>query len=353
MSQKNGKKSSDGLKELMEMDRSTEKVQVCLPVYNGSMYVRDTLLTLLNQTHSNLEILVLDDASTDDTYEILNQLAEQDARIIVYRNEKNLGIVGSRNRLFSLCNARYIAIADSDDLHERSRIEEQINFLKENDLALVSCAYRAFGDRSFVFFPPEIHDEIEASMLLYNVILNPGVLIDCAKVKSEDLLVFEEYLGAEDYDCWLRLSKVYKIGCVKKILVNYRIHQEQESSENFIRQQNVHLKILENEYAFLNFEYNYEMLKLIIWPHLYGNGLDLSELKLLGGYVNKLISDIGESDLVSKDFFIFNLDIRFRGISRRYGVKGFILYMRYRGLKALVKGNKFGFSFFYDCFFRG
>lgn len=336
----------------MEMDRNTETVQVCLPVYNGSLYVRDTIKTLLNQTYSNLEILVLDDASTDDTYTILSELAAQDTRLSLHRNEQNMGILFSRNRLFELADARFIALADADDLFESNRIEEQLAYLKKHDLGMVSCAYSTFGEREFDFFPPEKHDVIHAYMLLYNVISNPGVLLDRSKMTLEDVLVDPAYRGAADYDCWLRLLSKTQVGCIPKKLMRYRIHKGQESTENFTRQQDSHLRILEREYQKLGLSYDKEALKVLVWPHIYGDGLDDNQLMKVGQYVKRMLADILSCSLCEKKSLIFALDIRYKGISRRYGVKGFYLYIKNSGMNRLLSGKNMGLNFIYDCFFR-
>lgn len=336
----------------MKMDRNTETVQVCLPVYNGSLYVRDTIKTLLNQTYSNLEILVLDDASTDDTYTILSELAAQDTRLSLHRNEQNMGILFSRNRLFELADARFIALADADDLFESNRIEDQLAYLKKHDLGMVSCAYSTFGEREFDFFPPEKHDVIHAYMLLYNVISNPGVLLDRSKVMLEDVLVDQAYRGAADYDCWLRLLSKTQVGCIPKKLMRYRIHKDQESTENFIRQQDSHLRILEREYQKLGLSYDKEALKVLVWPHIYGDGLDENKLLRISKYVKLMLGDISSSSLPENKALSFALDIRYKGVSRRYGWKGFYFYIKYSGFRNFFSGKRFGLSFLYDCFMR-
>lgn len=334
------------------MDNAADKVQVCLPVYNASRFVKETILSLLNQTHKNLEVLVLDDASSDDTYDILVEMAKRDPRLSLYRNESNQGILFSRNRLFELANARFIALADADDLFEPERIEAQLAYLKNHDLGMVSCAYHAFGDREFDFFPPEKHEDIHALMLLYNVILNPGVVVDTEKAALSELKVDTNFRGAADYDCWLRLLGKTRVGCIQRKLVQYRIHSQQESSDNFARQQDAHLRILAREYQILGFSYDREALKVLIWPHLYADTLDPRMLKSVGMFAHLLLKDIEQSQLRAKKSLSFAIDIRYKGISRRYAVKGLFLYLRFAGFKRLISGRNMGMSFVRDCLFR-
>ena len=334
------------------MASAAEKVQVCLPVYNGARFVTDTIKSLLQQTHLNLEVLVLDDASTDNTYEILLDLAKHDRRIVLYRNEENRGILYSRNHLYTLASARFIALADADDIFANNRIEDQLTYLLEHNLGMVSCAYSAFGEREFDFYPPEKHDEIHATMLLYNVILNPGVMLDREKVSLDDIKVDSAYRGAADYDCWLRLLDKTRVGCLPQKLVRYRIHAEQESSDNFARQQNAHLRILAREYGAIGFPYNKEALKVLIWPHLYGDTLDHRMLKNVGKFAHSLLKEIEQSQLPAKKSLSFAIDIRYKGISRRYAIKGLFLYLRFAGFKRLIAGHNLGMNFVHDCLFR-
>ncbi len=329
-----------------------DKVQICLPVYNGANFIRETLETLVEQSYPNIEILVLDDASTDDTFILLSELASLNPRIKLFRNDTNEGILFSRNRLFELADARFVALADADDLFEANRIEVQLSYLKKHDLGMVSCAYSAFGDREFNFFPPEKHDEIHAYMLLYNVILNPGVMLDRERVSLADIKVNADYRGAADYDCWIRLLTKTRVGCLPQKLVRYRIHSEQESSDNFARQQDAHLRILAREYQTLGFSYDEDALKVLIWPHLYADRLSPRMLKIVGKFVHSLFNEIEQSQLPAKKSLSFAIDIRYKGISRRYAVKGLFLYLRFAGFKRLISGRNMGMSFVRDCLFR-
>lgn len=333
-------------------NEAMDKVQICLPVYNGENFIRDTLKSLQEQSYPNIEILVLDDASTDNTYALLCELAEHDRRIALYHNDQNEGILYSRNRLFELAEARYVALADADDWFDPERIEAQLTYLKAHKLGMVSCAYHAFGEREFDFFPPEKHDDIQAYMLLYNVILNPGVMLDREQVTLDDVKVDTAYRGAADYDCWLRLLAKTRVGCVPKTLVYYRIHAQQESSDNFTRQADAHLRILLREYSRLGLKYDVQGLKVLIWPHLYADHLTKEQLTKVGRYVQQLLLSVKNSQLPGKKSLSFAIDIRYKGISRRYGFKGLCSYIRYAGLKKLLAGRKMGMSFVHDCLIR-
>ena len=98
-------------------------VSVIIPVYNVEKYVKEAIQSIQNQTYINLEIIVIDDGSSDKTYTIVEELARNDERIKLYKNEKNLKIVKTLNRALSLANGENIARMDGDDISALDRIE--------------------------------------------------------------------------------------------------------------------------------------------------------------------------------------------------------------------------------------
>src|SRR5690606_28917246 len=105
-------------------------VTVFMPVYNSEQYIREALESILNQTYQNLDILLVDDGSTDRSVEIIKSY--QDTRIRLIQNEKNMGIPYTRNVGLKEAKGKYIAIMDSDDIAVSNRIERQIQYLETN-----------------------------------------------------------------------------------------------------------------------------------------------------------------------------------------------------------------------------
>ena len=107
-------------------------VSVLMAAYNPGKYLSEAVRSILSQTYQNWELVVLDDASTDDTWKTLHSFAEQDSRVRIFQNDHNLGFSGTRNRLFTLMNpnAEFIAVLDSDDIALPTRLQMQVNFLQ-------------------------------------------------------------------------------------------------------------------------------------------------------------------------------------------------------------------------------
>ncbi|WP_435132524.1 glycosyltransferase family 2 protein [Plesiomonas shigelloides] len=116
------------------------KVSVLVPVFNVERYVSDAIDSILNQSYENIEIIIVDDSSTDGTYNICKKKADEHQNIILLRNDFNRGISDSLNLGLSYCSGDYISRADGDDIVEPHRIEMQVKYLESNqNCGLVGC----------------------------------------------------------------------------------------------------------------------------------------------------------------------------------------------------------------------
>ncbi|MGN0342932.1 MAG: glycosyltransferase family 2 protein [Roseburia sp.] len=111
-------------------------VSVCIPAYNNADYITETIHSILNQTYENLELVVVDDQSGDDTYAVV--AAMTDPRIRLYRNEQNLGMSGNWNRCLSLCTGEYIKLVCADDLLDPTALEREVGALMEHPEAVLA-----------------------------------------------------------------------------------------------------------------------------------------------------------------------------------------------------------------------
>lgn len=120
------------------------KVSVICPTFNCENYIRDTLLSILSQTHSNLEVIVIDDCSNDNTVEIVKSI--NDSRIRLFENVSNKGPAYSRNRGIKETTGQYIAFLDGDDLWREDKIEHQLTFMVNNNYQFTYTNYLVFSD---------------------------------------------------------------------------------------------------------------------------------------------------------------------------------------------------------------
>lgn len=181
-------------------------VSVLIPVYNVEFYVKDAIESIQNQTYKNLEIIVVDDASTDNTYDVVEKLAKDDRRIKLYKNESNLRIVKTLNYALTLANGYYIARMDGDDISAFDRIEKKVKFLEESsDIDLVGCSLVSIdsnGEEIKRVKKLDDFDLIKKTLRYTSPISHIWV---CKKTVYEKLGGYRELSGAEDYDFILRL----------------------------------------------------------------------------------------------------------------------------------------------------
>lgn len=218
----------------------TPKISVVMPVMNEERYIRASIDSILNQTFSDFEFLIIDDGSTDSTPDILADYAARDDRIRILQNETNIGVPESINRGLREARGAYIARQDGDDIAEPDRLEKQIRFLEQNsDHVLVGGGYRtidsdgrirkidaggldhaAFSWTS-IFRPPLVHS---TAVFPREVVIQNDIYFDGA------------YDGAEDFEVWHRLLQFGRGARMDGVLVSYRMHEQNVSTRKADKQ---------------------------------------------------------------------------------------------------------------------
>ena len=112
-------------------------VSVLLPVLNGEKYIQKAAFSILNQSYKELELLIIDDGSTDNSYQMCMKISDHDKRVKVFKNQNNLGLTKSLNLLINESSGKYLARQDSDDWSEETRLEKQLNYLKSEKIDVV------------------------------------------------------------------------------------------------------------------------------------------------------------------------------------------------------------------------
>lgn len=121
------------------------RVSVITPAYNAAAYLEETVESVQNQTFTDWEMLIVDDCSQDDTYSLAKKLSDKDARIRVFKNEKNIGVAASRNVALDAALGDYIAFLDSDDLWLPQKLEKQVDFMDKGQYILTYTNYQKFN----------------------------------------------------------------------------------------------------------------------------------------------------------------------------------------------------------------
>jgi glycosyltransferase involved in cell wall biosynthesis len=202
----------------------TPQVSVLMPVHNGMQYVREAIDSILGQTYTDFEFVIVDDGSTDDTPSILAEYAGQDSRIKILTNQQNLGIVASLNKGLDACRGEYIVRMDGDDIATPDRLSKQISRLQDDpDIAVLGGAV-TYIDHDGRGLGLVRQCRLQASLLSGNPLLHPAVVIRRNILDRHFLRYREEYRYAEDYFLWLEVSRVGKLDALEEIVLNYRLH---------------------------------------------------------------------------------------------------------------------------------
>lgn len=226
------------------------EISIVMAVYNGEKYLRDTLDSIVSQSFDSFELIVIDDASTDSTPEILKDYAECDARIKVFRNPENLRLARSLNRGIGLAEGRYIVRMDADDICLTDRLECQYAYMESHpEIGVSFCKYFTLSGECIM--PCAVGrecdpDRIKAMFLFFCPVLHPGVIAKSELIKKYSY--DPEHTCSEDLDMWLRmLCDGVRIACSGDYLVLYRIHDMQITSTTTEKQKR---EVLESERVF-------------------------------------------------------------------------------------------------------
>ena len=213
-------------------------VSILIPTYNSVDFVEDTVRSIMNQTYTNIEIVIVDDASTDGTMKILEKLSKEDKRIKLSQNKKNLGITDNMNNGIHKCIGKYIAILDGDDWAYPYRIEEQVKLMEKDEEVVLCAGYMDICDENLNVKTTRTYPlkdkEIRRAMVKYDPISHPSSMWrKDALIKTD--LYSKNFPICRDYDLIVRISKFGKYENIPKSLIKYRVRKDSETGKK-IRQ---------------------------------------------------------------------------------------------------------------------
>ena len=229
-------------------------VSVLIPCYNCDQYVKEAVKSIIEQSYTNLEILVIDDGSTDNTGNILKELAKEDTRIVYIKNEKNLKLIATLNKGLDLCKGKYIARMDADDISVPTRIEKQVDFLeKHSNIGIVGADIEFFGGNKRSIWKTNTEDKyIRTDLLFGTCFAHPVVMMRTSILREHHLYYNDDYPHAEDYKLWCDIAQYTKLANIPEVLLYYRVNDNQVSNKYNLEQKETAQRIKE-EYTNLFF----------------------------------------------------------------------------------------------------
>lgn len=241
-------------------------VSVIMPAYNSDNFIDTSISSVLNQTYHNLELIIINDSSTDKTENIIKKYI--DNRIVYLKNEKNLGVAKSRNLGINIAKGRFIAFLDSDDVWDFEKLEKQVSFMISREIPFTYCSYKKIDESGNYLTTVHAPASLNKNKLLKTCYI--GCLTAIYDTKLIGKVFMPENTLREDYATWLKiLNDVKEIKGLQYSLASYRIHKNQNSrtklkmaKENWKIYRNFeNLNKVKSIYYFLNYSI------IGIWRH--------------------------------------------------------------------------------------
>lgn len=210
-----------------------DKVSVITASYNASRFIEETIKSVLDQTYDNLELIIVDDCSTDNTEEIVKKYMKLDSRVKFYKLEKNSGAAVVRNTALEKAKGRFIAFLDSDDVWDREKLEKQINFMKNNNYGFSFTSYRLINENGLLLNKEvRVPSQIKYEQLLKNTIIGCLTVIIDKDIIGDFRMPLVR--AGQDTATWLSILKNGNIAYgYDEVLAFYRLVNGSISSNKF------------------------------------------------------------------------------------------------------------------------
>ncbi len=208
-------------------ENPTPSISVLMSVYNGERFIKEALDSIINQTFTDFEIILIDDASTDNTPQILGGYTQEN--LIKITNSKNLGLTRSLNKALTVAQGKFIARQDADDISHPERFRRQSDFLLASpEIGLLGTSYYVIDQHGQILDisrPPTADDQLRKSLERGNIFCHGSVMM--RRDILEKVGGYNEYFRVtQDYDLWLRLSEHSQIANIDEILYRLRFLSE-------------------------------------------------------------------------------------------------------------------------------
>lgn len=241
---------------------SNPRVSVVLSVYNGASYLRPAIDSILTQTFTDFELLIVDDASTDDSAEIVESYT--DPRIIVIRNEVNQGLAVSLNRALDSACGTYVARMDADDVSLPTRLATQVAFLDTHPEVVLVGSFARMLPSGVLMRQPLTHEMLAPHLLFHTSFIHPTVMMRRIFLNEHHLRYDPSFRQTQDYELFTRIARLGKVANIPTILLFYREHDKQASHEKITNQMQNARTIIQRECGSLGLTLSEEELDLVV-----------------------------------------------------------------------------------------
>lgn len=228
-----------------------------MSVYNSEKYLVEAIESILNQTYTNFEFIIVNDGSIDSSLDIIQEYMKKDERIVLISRD-NKGLPHSLNEGIEKAKGKYIARMDADDISLSTRFEEQVKFMEDNKIDVCGSYVQIFGSsRTTIWEYPKTHNEIEFTLISMTSFAHPTVMM---KKEIFNNVKYSDYKTAQDYKLWTDIVLAgYKCANIDKVLLNYRMHDGQVTSQK---------RVLQKQYTYEISKFFIENSKFKTYPQI-------------------------------------------------------------------------------------
>jgi glycosyltransferase involved in cell wall biosynthesis len=233
-------------------DTSTQIAQPCISVimsvYNAEQYITEAIESILNQTFTNFEFIIIDDGSTDGTSAIIKNIAKIDRRI-KFVSRENKGLIFSLNECLCMASGQYIARMDADDISVKTRLQKQKEFLDAHpEIGVCGTWVEVFGEEIKVkkWKLPKDNSSLKAILLFSVPFAHPSVMMRKDLIDKHHLRYNYRCKNAEDYQFWLDFARYTSFANLPEFLLRYRYHQDSVSRVADINNEQERFDIISN-----------------------------------------------------------------------------------------------------------
>lgn len=211
------------------MDEHRPPVSIVISIYNGEKFLREAIESILSQTFTDFEVIVIDDGSVDSTPHLLALYEQRDPRILIHRFGGNRGLSAALNFGIRCARGKYIARMDADDISLPYRLEEQVKFMDEHpEIDVLGTAYTLIDEsghhlQTTVF--PGNSDILRWSLLFFNPIAHPSTMMRTSTIRKVGGYN-TELTSAQDYELWTRVTLAGRLSNLQKVHMLLRLHGE-------------------------------------------------------------------------------------------------------------------------------
>lgn len=278
---------------------SSPTISVVLPVFNGGTFLSEAIESILDQTYTNFEFLMIDDGSTDSSLQVMQEYERKDTRIRLLTRE-NRGLVFTLNEMIDMARGSWIARMDSDDIALPNRFARQLEWLEKTEADVCGSWVKRFGssDQRLVHFY-QLDSDIKTELMFCSPFVHPAIMLKATLAKSYPY--DETWIKAEDYDLWVRgVEAGWVMTNVPEVLLRYRIHAGQVSVQAAEFQQEQGRKIRHRYWCYVFQTMGLEIAEMDEWLKIFepaGAEVDMNKVDVM---FTKLLlgSDQGQRNII-------------------------------------------------------